>query len=89
VSEMNVELLKAVAHEKLILVTLEKMPEDAKTALKMRLDAILSNYSETFLLHQLYQYLRMVHALYDAKIITKEQFEKLMIDYDTIKAIFS
>jgi hypothetical protein len=89
VSEMNIELLKAVAHEKLILVTLEKIPEDAKTALKMRLDAILSNYSETFLSNQLYQYLRMVHALYDAKAITKEQFEKLMIDYDTIKAIFS
>jgi len=86
---MNVEKLKEVAHEKLVTITLEKLPEDAKIALKMRLDAILSNYSESFLLDQLYQYLRMVHALYDARIITKEQFKRLMIDYDTIKAIFS
>jgi hypothetical protein len=88
-NKINIDLLKAVAHEKLTTVTLEKLPEDAKTALKMRLDAILSNYSETFLLDQLYQYLRMVHALYDAKIITKEQFKRLLIDYDTIKAIFA
>jgi tagatose-1,6-bisphosphate aldolase len=86
---MNVELLKAVAHEKLIILTMEKLPEDAKLALKMRLDAILSNYAKSFLLDQLYQYLRMVHALYDAKQISEEQFKKLLIDYDTIKAIFS
>jgi hypothetical protein len=86
---MNVELLKAVAHEKLVIVTTEKLPKDVKMILKMRLDAILSNYSQSFLLDLLYQYLRMVHALYDAKMITKEQFERLIIDYETIKAIFS
>jgi len=86
---MNIELLKAVAHEKLIVVHSERLPEDAKLTLKMRLDAILSNYSKTFLLDQLYQYLRMVHALYDAKIITEEQLRRLLIDYDTIKTIFS
>jgi hypothetical protein len=86
---MNIELLKAVAQEKLTTVTLEKLPEDAKMALKMKLDAILFNYSPTFLSDLLYQYLRTVHALYDAKIITKNQFEKLLIDYDTIEAIFS
>lgn len=85
---MNIELLKTVANEKLTILTLEKLPENAKLALKMRLDAILSNYSKTFLLDQLYQYLRMVYALYDAKQITQEQFERLLIDYDTIKAIF-
>jgi hypothetical protein len=86
---MNIELLKAVAHEKLVVVTTEKLPEDTKQVLKMKLDAILSNYSQSFLSILLYEYLRMVHALYDAKMITKDQFEKLIIDYDTIKAIFS
>jgi hypothetical protein len=86
---MNIELLKAVAHEKLVILTQEKLPEDVKMVLKAKLDAILSNYSELFLLDLLYQYMRMVHALYDAKQITKDQFERLLIDYDTIKAIFS
>jgi hypothetical protein len=88
-NKINIDLLKAVAHEKLIVVTSERLPEDVKLILKMRLDAILSNYSETFLLDLLYQYLRTVHELYDAKVITKHQFEKLIIDYDTIKAIFA
>jgi hypothetical protein len=86
---MNIDLLKEVAHEKLVILTQEKLPEDIKLILKMKLDAILSNYSPTFLSDLLYQYLRTVHALYDAKIITKNQFEKLLIDYDTIEAIFS
>jgi hypothetical protein len=86
---MNVELLKAVAHEKLLVVTSEKLEKDVRMILKMRLDAILSNYSNSFLTDLLYQYLRIVHELYDSRLITKEQFEKLMIDYETIKAIFS
>jgi hypothetical protein len=86
---MNIELLKTVAHEKLVIISSERLPEDVRMILKMKLDAILSNYSRTFLLDLLYQYLRTVHALYDANQITKEQFEKLLIDYDTIEAIFS
>ena len=86
---MNIELLKAIAHEKMLVVTSERLPEDVRMILKMKLDAILSNHSRTFLLDLLYQYLRMVHALYDANQITKEQFKKLMIDYETIEAIFS
>jgi hypothetical protein len=85
---MDIELLKTTASEKLAILTLEKLPEDTKLILKMRLDAIISNYSTTFLLDQLYQYLRMIHALYDSGQINEEQFKRLMIDYDTIKAIF-
>jgi len=85
---MNIELLKAVANEKLATLALERIPENKKRILTMRLDAIISNYSTTFLLDQLYQYLRMLHALRDSNIINEEQFKRLMIDYETIKAIF-
>ena len=86
---MNIELLKAVANEKLAILALERIPENEKRILTMRLDAIISNYSTTFILDQLYQYLRMLHALRDSNIINEEQFKRLMIDYETIKAIFS
>jgi len=84
---MNIEKLKEVAHEKRIILTQEKLPKDVKFILRMRLNAILSNHSSAFLSDLLFQYLRTVCDLYDNKKITKEQFEKLMIDYDTLKAI--
>jgi hypothetical protein len=89
VSKMNIELLKAVASEKLAILALERIPENEKRILTMRLDAIISNYSQAFLADQLYWYLRTLHALRDSKIISEEQFKRLMIDYDTIVAIFS
>jgi hypothetical protein len=86
---MNIEKLKSEASIRLAIITSERMPEDVKRILTMRLDAILSNYSETFLLDQLYTYLRMLHALKDSNIINEEQFKRLAIDRETLEAILA
>jgi len=79
-----VERLKNEAAVKLAVIASENLPKDVKRALTMRIDTILSNYSESFLLDQLYWYLRMLHALRDAGQITEEQFRRLIIDPTTI-----
>ena len=78
------ERLKNEAAVKLAVIASENLPKDVKRALTMRIDTILSNYSESFLLDQLYWYLRMLHALRDAGQITEEQFRRLIIDPTTI-----
>ena len=77
---MDVERLKNEAAVKLAIIASENLPKDIKRTLTMRIDTILSNYSESFLLDQLYWYLRMLHALRDAGQITEEQFRRLIID---------
>jgi hypothetical protein len=77
---IDVERLKNEAALKLAVIASERLPEDVKRTLTMRIDTILSNYSKSFLLDQLYWYLRMLHALRDAGQITEEQFRRLYID---------
>jgi hypothetical protein len=77
---IDVERLKKEAAVKLAVIASERLPEDVKRTLTMRIDTILSNYSKSFLLDQLYWYLRMLHALRDAGQITEEQFRRLYID---------
>jgi hypothetical protein len=81
---MDVEGLKREAMLKLAVIASERLPENIKQALAMRLETIMTNYSESFLLDQLYWYLRMLHALRDSNIINEEQFKKLIIDPTTI-----
>ena len=81
---MDVERLKSEAVAKLAVIASENLPKDIKRTLTMRIDTILSNYSESFLLDQLYVYLRMLYALRDSGIITEEQFKKLYIDPATV-----
>jgi hypothetical protein len=77
---IDVERLKNEAALKLAVIASENLPKDVKRTLTMRIETILSNYSQTFLLDQLYWYLRMLHALRDAGQITEEQFRRLLID---------
>jgi hypothetical protein len=77
---IDVERLKNEAALKLAVIASERLPEDVKRTLTMRIETILSNYSQTFLLDQLYWYLRMLHALRDAGQITEDQFRRLYID---------
>jgi hypothetical protein len=77
---VDVERLKNEAAVKLAIIASENLPKDIKRTLTMRIDTILSNYSESFLLDQLYWYLRMLHALRDSGVITEEQFRRLIID---------
>jgi hypothetical protein len=65
---------------KLFVLATENLPRQVKEILTVRLDTIISNYSETFLMDQLYVYLRMLHALRDTDQITEEQFRRLYID---------
>jgi hypothetical protein len=81
---IDVERLKNEAAVKLAVIASERLPEDVKRTLTMRIDTILSNYSESFLLDQLYWYLRMLHALRDAGQITEEQFRRLLIDPNVV-----
>jgi hypothetical protein len=81
---IDVDRLKSEAAAKLAVIASENLPKDVKRTLTMRIDTILSNYSESFLLDQLYWYLRMLHALRDAGQITEEQFRRLIIDPTTI-----
>jgi hypothetical protein len=81
---MDVEGLKREAMLKLAVIASERLPENTKRALAMRLETIMTNYSKSFLLDQLYWYLRMLHALRDAGQITEDQFKKLIIDPTTI-----
>jgi hypothetical protein len=83
---IDVEKLKKEAATKLAVIASEseRLPEDVKRVLTMRIDTILSNYSESFLLDQLYWYLRTLNALRDSNQITEEQFRRLYIDPATI-----
>jgi predicted RNA-binding protein associated with RNAse of E/G family len=87
--KMNIEKLKSEALIKVAILASEKLPENIKRTLTMRLDTILANHSEAFLLDQLYWYLRMLHALKDAEQITEEQFKRLAIDRETLEAILT
>jgi hypothetical protein len=55
------------------------IPAEAASALDTTLDIIYMNYSEELLLSKLYEYLRGVVALYDAKQIDKNTFRELFI----------
>jgi hypothetical protein len=77
---IDVERLRKEATLRLITLATEKLPKEVKETLTIRLDTIISNYSQSFLLDQLYVYLRMLHALRDSGIITEEQFRRLYID---------
>jgi hypothetical protein len=77
---LDVERLRKEATLRLFVIATENLPRQVKETLTIRLDTIISNYSETFLLGQLYVYLRMLHALRDSNQITEEQFRRLYID---------
>jgi hypothetical protein len=77
---IDVERLRKEATLRLFVLATEKLPREVKEMLTIRLDTIISNYSQSFLLDQLYVYLRMLHALRDAGQITEEQFRRLLID---------
>jgi hypothetical protein len=77
---LDVERLRKEATLRLFVIATENLPRQVKETLTIRLDTIISNYSETFLLDQLYVYLRMLHALRDSNQITEEQFRRLYID---------
>ena len=81
---IDVERLRKEATLRLFVIATENLPRHVKETLTIRLDTIISNYSGTFLLDQLYVYLRMLHALRDAGQITEEQFKKLYIDPATV-----
>jgi hypothetical protein len=81
---IDVERLKNEAALKLAVIASENLPKDVKRTLTMRIETILSNYSQTFLLDQLYWYLRMLHALRDSNQITEEQFRRLLIDPNVV-----
>jgi hypothetical protein len=86
---MNVEKLKAEMALKLAVIASERLQEDVKRTLTMKIDTILSNYSQTFILTQLYEYQRMLHALRDTRQITEDQFKRLAIDRETIETILT
>jgi hypothetical protein len=55
------------------------IPPEAASVLDTVLDTIYMNYNEELLLSKLYEYLREVIALYDAKQIDKNTFGELFI----------
>jgi hypothetical protein len=77
---IDIEKLRKEAALRLLVLATERLPREVKEMLTMRLDAIISNYSQSFLLDQLYVYLRMLCALRDTGQITEEQFRRLYID---------
>ena len=73
----HIVLLKKVKLAKLKIQNL--VPAEAASALDTILDTIYMNYNEELLLSKLYDYLRGLIALLDAKQIDKNTFGELFI----------
>jgi hypothetical protein len=80
---MNVQKLKQIVLVKKVKLAELRMKNlisaEAASALDTILDTIYMNYNEELLLSKLYEYLRGVVALYDAKQIDKNTFGELFI----------
>jgi hypothetical protein len=80
---MDIQKLKQIVLIKKVRLTKLKMqnliPAEAASVLDTILDTIYMNYNEELLLSKLYEYLRGVVALYDAKQIDKNTFGELFI----------
>jgi hypothetical protein len=80
---MDIQKLKQIALIKKVRLAKLKIqnliPAEAANTLDTILDTITMNYNEELLLTKLYDYLRGVVALYDAKQIDKNTFGELFI----------
>jgi hypothetical protein len=89
--KMDIQKLKQIALVKKVKLINLKMQglisAEVANALNRILDEIIMNYSEEVLLTKLYDYLRGVVALYDAKQIDSNVFGELMISENELVEI--